>query len=193
MKKINLRNLKAEAKNLDMDKIDVGSFWESLFLCGPAAIQFCKGVDKEMNNITSFAYSSCFKPMDQYDRIIENINVKKQLLDLRQTFADWYKALSDFEKKCCKDYVVKRFRKLNGEIGGRPGQHLHAKDIRKTMTDLISSFRDRVKQAYNLKEKELLRNPYIYKLYLRIAYKNERDRIKGEKQHDRSTNERCYC
>ena len=193
MKKITLRNIKKESKNLDMDKIDVGSFWESLFLCGPAITQYCKSIDREMDDMTTFAYSACVGFMDQYDRIMENINVKKQLLDLRKVFVNWYVKLSDAQKECCKKYTIKRYEKLDGKIGGRPGQQLLTKEDRRTMSEMIHSFRDSVRREFKMNEKELLRNPYIYKLYTRITYRKEYNRTKGVVHHDSSTNERCYC
>lgn len=193
MKKNNLRNIKKEANNLDMDKIDVGSFWESLFLCGPAVTQYCESIDKEMKDMTTFAYSACVGFMEQYDRITENINVKKQLLDLRKTFVNWYKKLNDVQKRVCKEYTIRRYMKLNAKVGGRPGQQLLTKEDRRIMVGLISSFRGSVRREFKMNEKELIRNPYIYKLYTRLAYKKEYNRKKGVAHHDSSTNERCYC
>lgn len=180
MNKISLRNLKKEAKNIDIEKMDVGSFWESLLLCGPAVTQFCKSIDKEMNDITTFAYSACIEPLEQYNHIVENMSIKSQLLTIRKVFADWYVKLSDDEKKCCKDYVIWRYKKLDGRIGGRPGNAVILnKKERDAIRNLILSFRNRVKATFDLNEKNLIRNPYIYTLYAKIAYRKEYNRVKG--------------
>ena len=83
---------------------------------------------------------------------------------------------------------------MDGRIGGRPGNAMLSGDMNRTVSKMINSFRNRIQVAFKLNEKELIRNPYIYRLYTKIAYRKEYNRRnEGETAYDNSTNERCYC
>lgn len=194
MKIRDLKNLKKEAKNLDIKEIDIDSFWESLLLCLPTIKQFCKHINKEMDNITSFSYTSCLGAMDQYDRIVDNIVIKSQLIHLYKTIVKWYVKLNDKEKQCYKEYVIRGHGKIDNVINGRPVKRLFCRRNNKIMKQLIPSFKNNIEAAFDYDAKELIKNPFIYKLYNKVVYK--KDNYYGNRggvEHDNSTNERCYC
>ena len=184
------RNLKINIKDIDMGTIDEESFGESLLACFPKIDEFCESIDSKINFMAMISFIPYSNSMAQYNDIIENMEIKNQLLELRRTVKLWSKGLTSKQKKLYHEYFVKNnTRKYQQE---RRYEYRRNLDI----LPMVRQFMWHLRLVSICDEKSLIKNPYIYRMYSIIKRRNEHIRNcgfaykKGERNHDSSTNEK---
>ena len=161
--------LKNEIKNFDIKSVDNETFGKSLLMCVPKIKYICAHLDAKIYGTALTSYAPYVSTMDQYDDIIENIVIKKQLLIVYQVFKEWYNGLSANEKTFYKYHFVKRDRSICADAAKNSKFRL---DLH--MGPMIRSFMDCLRVELNFKERELLRNPFIYQTYMNLSNKKKR-------------------
>ena len=179
-----------KVKMIDINKMDMDTFGESLLLCAPHVKTFCQYIDDKILKMANTPFIPYVSAVEQYDKIIESIMVKKELIAFFKIFKKWYLGLNMQKRKIYKSYFVKK-----------EGETYDCKSYRKSRTimSMVHSFLAYIKVSTEYDERELVRNPYIYGTYKETLRKNKAARKrgyaakKGGNDHDDTANERCHC
>ena len=183
--------LKLNVSNVEMNQINYDFFCESLLTSIPKIEETCKRIDASIKRMckTMPPYSyRLFRAMgysvppygaalEYYDAVIEEINYKRDLVDIYSLFMKWYGKLSDRDKNIYVKYFI------------------HDKYCRlKVISDMVHSFEVYLQLNSDLKIKNLMKNPYLYKNYISTLEKSKRINKPNRKEndHDSTTNEKCY-
>lgn len=178
------------AKNINLNKIDMDTFGESLLLCAPHVKTFCQYIDEKILRMANTPFIPYVSAAEQYEKVIESMMVKRELITFFKIFKKWYLGLSTQKRKLYIMYFVKK-----------EGLTWDDKPYRKdrAIMPMIRSFVTYLKATTEFDERELVRNPYIYGTYRdtlknnKAAKKRGLAAKKGGTGHDNSANERCHC
>lgn len=163
MKNKNLKYI----KDIDMGKVDFDSFNESLLANVLQVKKNCRRIDTQINCLASVSFIPWFATMNHYEAIMEKMAIKKEILDIRDTFVYWYRKLSDKEKKLFTAYFVMKDVRLCKQITNNSNYYTQK------ILPLARSFMRSVKAISNYDEEELIKNPFIYNSYISTLRKNE--------------------
>lgn len=166
------RKLKYELKNFDMDSLELDTFGESLLLCIPRIKKICKHIDNQVHDMAVTAFIPYMTAMDQYNAIIDNMLLKSELMNLYRLCVEWYRELSDDYKKIFKAYFIKHQRKSSIDI-------MAQRTVCRAIDKMTRSFVEYLRTMLDGNEKELIKNPFIYKIYITRLKSKENYKYRG--------------
>ena len=175
-------------KDINIDEIDNNSFYESLFANIAKIPKTCRRIDEQINHIASVPHMSMMTTIEQFEAIVDLMNIKKELINVYKTFMNWYEELPDMFKKLYATYFVKKDHVLCEQL-------LHGSyyRIENCISSLLKDFRTYLKVNSKINKSELIKYPFIYNLYVNTCLKNKtKGKRKGASKHDNSTDERRY-
>lgn len=167
-------------KNMNKDQIDDVSFYESLLACAPTISAACKEIDKQITKIATTPYLPEFDidTKEQFDAVIDLIDIKIDLLKINELYQKWFKALDDKRKQFVETYFIKKNAELLRKMA--KNGHYYTRHI----IPVIASFRCYLKLMFDLSELDLISNPIIYETYVKTYDKNLRRRKKEKNKYD---------
>ena len=181
------KKLKNEIKNFDITTVDTETFGESLLGIVPKIKKICKHLDEQVYKTALISYMPFVTVTEQFDEIMDKIFIKSELMTLYKVTAKWYSGLTDKQKKFYRYYFVKRDERTSRKI-------LKNSQFRvRYLSPMIRSYMDRVRKEFRFNELNLLRNPYIYKSYIKVSNMTDINGGKGGRKHDNTANERRNC
>ena len=184
MEKRQLNNV----KNLDMD-----AFGESLLRCVANAKDYCANLDKKIHYLTHMAFIPYVSAAEQYDKIIEEMCLKGDIISLYKTFARWLKGLDKKQRQLIKTYFFDEDAKTCKEIS----HTLFRKD--RQVLRSVRSFMTYLDAVGFPGAEELMEHPFIRRMYNEVIRLNKIYKRrgfasrKGDTKHDNTTDEGCHC
>ena len=164
-------------KQMNSDQIDNVSFYEALLACAPKFSANYKEIDKQVTKIATTPYLPEFDidTKEQFDAVIDLIDIKLDLLKIDELYQKWFRALDDKRKEFVETYFIKKNAELLRKMA--KNSHYYTKHI----IPVIASFRCYLKLMSDLSELDLISNPIIYETYVKTYDKNLRRRNKEKK------------
>lgn len=144
-------------KNININDIDMDSFHVGLLSGVTTTKEDCKVIDKRIERLSLMKSSPIIETTKPYDNIINLINTKNRLIDIYKLFKEWYKDLSEGQKKLFVAFFVKKNMMLARDI---------KRDYLRHISALSKNFTHYVTSKLKTSATELLSNPYIYNSYL---------------------------
>ena len=211
--------MKIIINEFNVNEIDSDTLSESLMLCALKAKKLCKNSDAIINRLALTEYIPYVSTEEQCNAIIDEIQIKKELLDLREILKCWYKKLTDEQKMICKTYFLRvtgRLAKEKEKRGFDPSPIVVLRSYRRDryVLYMIRSFMNAFNAKSNFAISELLTNPFVLSEYSIVLTRNKgrlnhakktavtkakktavtkAKKRQGGRNHDNSTNERCHC
>lgn len=185
---MNIYLTKYKVKNVDIDDLDNNSFYECLFKNIVEIRKACRRIDNQIKHIAKVQYMPLMTTMEQYEAVIDLMNIKNELLKVYTSFVLWYEKLPNIYKKLYMACFVKRDHGLAERIfcHGYNSVEYH-------ISKLTRDFRIHMKKKTKLDKETLIKYPFIHNLYVNTLIKNKiKGKKKGEYEHDCSANERRY-
>ena len=165
---------RVNTKNVDMSEINQDYLCEGL-LGGVRQIGIiCDYIDFQINRmslaftqydytlfrIMGYSLTPFSSAMKHYEAVIEEMNIKNELIEIYQLYNKWFKKLSDKRKKVYTDYFIR-----------------HTGYDKRVVMSMARSFLKYVKINTGMTTEELIKNPYIYKFYVDTANKYEKVKV----------------
>lgn len=185
---MNIYLTKYNVKNVNMDELDNASFYESLFANIVKIPKACRRIDEQINHIAGVPYMSIMTTMEQFDAVIDLMNIKKELIKLYKTFVNWYDEQPDMIKKLYAAFYIKKDHDLCERLS-----HSSQHKVDRLISVLLNDFKVYLKVNSKLNKSELIKYPFVYNLYVNTHIKNKtKGKNKGECEYDDSADERRY-
>lgn len=187
---MNIFKTKYNVENIELDKIDDDSFYESLLVSILKIKNECKYIDVQIKRIGSISYIPGMSTLEQYEALIDLSNAKVKLINLYKAFSEWFKSLTYEQQRMYIMCFIKRDVKTSEQI--KPWV------VYKHKTAILNNFMKYMKTKAKLNESELIKCPLIHSLYTstynkNLIYKKRGLRMnKGDTEHDNSGNEKCH-
>lgn len=164
---------------MNKDQIDEVSFYEGLLACAPKFGANYKEIDKQITKIATTPYLPEFDidTKEQFDAVIDLIDIKLDLLKIDELYQKWFRALDDKRKEFVETYFIKK----NADVLRKMAKNGHY--YTRHIIPVIASFRCYLKlMMSDLSELDLISNPIIYETYVKTYDRNIRRRNKEKKQ-----------
>ena len=174
--------------NLNMD-----AFGEGLLRCVANAEDYCANLDKKIHHLTHMAFIPYVSAAEQYDKIINEMCLKGDIISLYKTFVKWFKSLEKKQRQMIKSYFfdedARSCRENSLTLFRKDRQVLRACRSFVTYLDAI---------GYATPE-ELMEHPFVRRMYNEVIRLNKIYKKrgfaskKGGMKHDHTANEGCNC
>ena len=155
-----------DATENDLKYVNIDYFCESLFLSILNTKDNLKQLDIKTKRIAC-AFVPYDRIIDCYDNIIKRVATKQELLIIYKTFVDWFKTLDEKYKKIFIAYYIRKDNKLCERVA--KSSHFRSKYIK----GMGYSFLGYLKMMTDFNTKKLLKNPYIYNMYVKVWVNRE--------------------
>lgn len=174
-----------ETMTIDVNIIDMDVFGESLLCLIPRIEEICKIIDRQVNKLASVPYISYVSAEEHCGYIIDNICIKNELVNLHKVFKYWYGLLKDKDQELLDSYFIEK----DARVYRRKDRYI---------TPLIRMFMRYIHIMFDAKEKDLLKNPYVYYEFKHVLNRIEKQKSgvalrnshKGGHKYDSTTNEK---
>lgn len=147
-----------ELVDVDINTIDMDSFGESLLWLIPSIEDLVDMIDQQVVKMANIRYMPYVTAEEQCEYVINSICVKNDLVNVYNVFKYWYARISEKNRELLRAY----FTAKNNSIYYRKN---------KCIIPLIRAFVTYLRIMLDGHERELIKNPYIYDIYIEtLAY-----------------------
>ena len=170
--------------------INADAFGESLITCAVQAQELCSYIDDKVKRLTATSFIPYVSAAEQYERVIDQIVMKAELIDLYKAFVEWTEYLSAKQKQIVKMYFVTcKHKTYKVTASGKYRQD-------KTILPVVRAFLRYLDVAGEFDAKSLINNKFVYNVYHNIMHRSKLTKKcpmvirRGKKYNDNPTNER---
>lgn len=156
---------KSHREDVDLNKINDDLFSISLMFSVANTASNCAFIDDKVLRTGCISYLPGLTSMEQYEFLLELMNIKRELRILYNTFEDFYvEELTEPYKQLYINYFVRK--KLSSDTNT-------SSNYKQRIIYMGRRFRIYLRDNANMDKRTLLNNPYIYTEYLNVLAKQE--------------------
>lgn len=167
-----------ELVDVDMKDIDMDTFGESLLWLVPSIEGLVDMIENQVIKMANIRYMPYVTAEEQCEYVINSICVKNDLVNVYNVFKYWHERLNNEHKQLYDAYFVWK----NVSVYKRKSR---------TITPLIRTFVRYLNIMFDAKATELIKNPYIYDIYIDTLAYNQSMKNRGFATRNKGVRHDC--